>query len=318
MTVRGGRMRAADATGKELAMHAASAAARAFSAILRRILPLIVLAAGVMAAALGANIATSTEVRAEWAGDCGPGGEYGFFCSSVGEACSTVAGRLGEDFLGVDINAAGNYATCHTTPRLGGYTTFNTALSCPGGKVIDIGWGAGCAPPEPDLGPCPTCGGTPTGTGPGSPSGPVGGDGTGSGGNPVAVDNGNKYEAVTDYRSSGADTLEFTRYYNGLTTRRFNMGLRWRHNFSAILELPSGTTTKAHRPNGRVETFTSATGSDPWTPTLGGVVGRRWRPTTRWASFSPSRRKTAIRRPLNTRPAACPAFGRSPTATAAR
>ena len=242
--------------------------------------------AATLAGLLLVGLATSKEARAGWWG-CGGNG---FACTSIEESCidRTAANFPGETFLYYTMSSS-NRAACHTTPRLGGYTTFDTTSYCPG-QLSNTGRADGCQDwEEPDdFGPCPTCGaGTPTGTGPGSPSGPVGGGGGSPGGNPITLSNGNKFQAVTDYRSSGTDVLEFTRYYNSLSWAKPNMGWGWRHNFSAGLHLESATATWVHRPEGGIERFTSADGNNPWVAQKGGIVGRFAKTSTGWTYTRP-------------------------------
>ena len=230
-------------------MHAASAAvrvsaARAFTTILHRALPLIVLAAVLV----GGSFATSREAQAEWWGYCGAGS--GYQCDSVAAACESIAAPGGSNVTGIVIWAS-DAADCYFDR-----TPFKalTRATCPGGYVNNIGRGPGCQKwEEPEgLGPCATCGGTSTGTGSGSPAGPVGGTGDSSGGNPLTLSNGNKFQSVTDYRSSGPDALELTRYYNGLSWINSLMGLGWRHNFQTSLHIYSSTGIWVHRPDGRL------------------------------------------------------------------
>ena len=230
------------------------------------------------------GLATSKEARAGWWG-CG-----GFECTSVVESCTQKAAEWGEIFL-YYTSTGYNTATCHTTPRLGGYTTFGTVLYCAADELYNPGRAGGCQKwEEPDtFGPCPTCGvPSPTPTGPGSPGGPVGGSGGASTPNPITLSNGNKVLVVTDYRSSGADALEFTRYYNSLSWTTPNMGYGWRHNFSANVYLESATTIRLRRNDGRIERFISANGNNPWVAEKGGIVGRLAKTATGWTYTHPN------------------------------
>jgi len=66
--------------------------------------------------------------------------------------------------------------------------------------------------------------------------------------NPINIANGNKFQAETDYPSSGASTLSFTRAYNSLD------GL-WRHNHSTHLRI-AGTSIALVMAHGRESLFT--------------------------------------------------------------
>jgi len=71
-------------------------------------------------------------------------------------------------------------------------------------------------------------------------------------GNPINTANGNKFQAETDYPSSGASTLSFTRAYNSLD------GL-WRHNHSTHLRV-AGANLVLVMAHGR-ESFFTVSGS---------------------------------------------------------
>ncbi len=95
----------------------------------------------------------------------------------------------------------------------------------------------------------------------GSPCGPGGC----SAGDPIAVGIGNVYEQVTDYKTSGQNTLGFTRYYNSMgktqnpNTLATTLGTNWRSNFDRYLTIVSGisgTSVVAERPDGQAVTFT--------------------------------------------------------------
>jgi len=85
--------------------------------------------------------------------------------------------------------------------------------------------------------------------------------------NPINTANGNKYQAETDYPSSGASTLNFTRTYNSLD------GL-WRHNHSTYLRLAGTPVVKAAlvMAHGRESFFTVSGTTVTASPTELGVL----------------------------------------------
>lgn len=121
------------------------------------------------------------------------------------------------------------------------------------------------------LGPCgaATGGGSSTGTGGstsatspledlGDPSSIAGDCGCSE---PVNLATGNVYYEVTDYRTAGANPLQFTRYYNSLAAASGNtfaamLGPDWRSNYDRYLRFVSSTSVIAERPDGQQVTFT--------------------------------------------------------------
>jgi len=83
-------------------------------------------------------------------------------------------------------------------------------------------------------------------------------------GNPINSANGNKYQAETDYPSSGASTLNFTRTYNSLD------GL-WRHNHSTYLRF-AGANLALVMAHGRESFFTVSGTTVTASPTELGVL----------------------------------------------
>lgn len=85
---------------------------------------------------------------------------------------------------------------------------------------------------------------------------------------PVNLATGNLYYEVTDYRTAGANPLQFTRYYNSLgaasaTTLATSLGTNWRSNYDRYLQLSSSSSVIAERPNGQQVTF--ALNGGTWT-----------------------------------------------------
>jgi len=85
--------------------------------------------------------------------------------------------------------------------------------------------------------------------------------------NPINAANGNKYQAETDYPSSGASTLGFTRTYNSLD------GL-WRHNHSTYLRISGSPAFKVSlvMAHGRESFFTVSGTTVTASPTELGVL----------------------------------------------
>ncbi len=70
--------------------------------------------------------------------------------------------------------------------------------------------------------------------------------------------NGNMFEAVTDYSSSGMHPLAFARYYNNgasVTSFAHSLGQNWRSNYDRYLDILSPTVVAAERPTGQVLGF---------------------------------------------------------------
>lgn len=89
-----------------------------------------------------------------------------------------------------------------------------------------------------------------------------GGTGVAGVGDPINVVTGNVFEQVQDYRTAGQNPLGFTRYYNSQQTAynpgtpAVTLGANWRSNFDRYLNIVSGSTVTAERPDGQVITFT--------------------------------------------------------------
>lgn len=90
-------------------------------------------------------------------------------------------------------------------------------------------------------------------------------------GEPVNLATGNVYYEVTDYKTAGANPLQFTRSYNSLGAASGNtfaamLGPNWRSNYDRYLRFVSSTSVIAERPDGQQVTFTlngSAWTTDP-------------------------------------------------------
>ena len=91
------------------------------------------------------------------------------------------------------------------------------------------------------------------------------GDPTGPGeclcGDPINIGNGNLFEMITDYQTSGQNPLAFVRYYNGRAGSiaiAATLGLNWRSNFDRHLRIVSPSSVIVERQSGRQLTFALA------------------------------------------------------------
>ena len=85
-------------------------------------------------------------------------------------------------------------------------------------------------------------------------------------GDPISAGNGNMFDEVTDYQTTGPNQLTFTRYYNSLTapnTFAVTLGGAWRSNYDRYLRLSSATSVTAERADGQQVLFTLTNGA--WT-----------------------------------------------------
>lgn len=87
-------------------------------------------------------------------------------------------------------------------------------------------------------------------------------------GDPVTLGTGNLFEQVTDYTTTGANPLAFTRYYNSQSnlvnaTFAVTLGVNWRHNYDRYL-LVSPLSVVAERGDGQQVTFNLTSGK--WIP----------------------------------------------------
>ena len=82
-------------------------------------------------------------------------------------------------------------------------------------------------------------------------------------GDPINLSNGNIFEHVKDYATTGANPLSFERYYNSFgdqSSSAVALGQNWRSTFDRYLRI-SGNTIIAERADGQELTFTSTNGS---------------------------------------------------------
>lgn len=80
-----------------------------------------------------------------------------------------------------------------------------------------------------------------------------------SSGDPINIGNGNVFEYLVDYKTSGANPLSYIRYYNSLassTTYASTLGANWRSNYDRYLRIVSATSVTAERADGQQIPFT--------------------------------------------------------------
>ncbi|MEO3430533.1 RHS repeat-associated core domain-containing protein [Pelagibius sp. CAU 1746] len=209
--------------------------------------------------------------EASWSGykngqNCVPDGSpLGGTCETVADACeswalyrTTWVRRIEHHY---DSNGQITGATCVIRHFLAVGQDFRdpTYPSCPAGYEVNGNAASGCqlAVPERALGQCDKCRSQSL-AGMGDPDlGPTVG-------NPISLATGNKFQAVTDYRSGGAHPLSFTRYYNSQSKITGVMGPAWRHGFERRLAFVSGSRTNYYAADGKVYIFNKV-GSD-WQP----------------------------------------------------
>ncbi len=121
-----------------------------------------------------------------------------------------------------------------------------------GGGTGGTGGGA-TAPPAPKA----------NGKNLGNPSNVPGGF---SRGDPISAANGNMFDEVTDYQTTGPNQLRFIRYYNSLTAATafaVTLGSNWRSNYDRYLRIASASSVTAERADGQQVVFTLTNGA--WT-----------------------------------------------------
>ena len=82
-------------------------------------------------------------------------------------------------------------------------------------------------------------------------------------GDPISVATGNVHEEVTDYTTAGANSLQFTRYYNSIgntVTSATALGSHWRSVYDRYLDFISSSSIIVERPDGKVLSFTLTSG----------------------------------------------------------
>ena len=145
---------------------------------------------------------------------------------------------------------AGFYCTGgYNNPNLGAGAVYELVCQsgCPGSS------GGGTAPPAPKV----------NGKNLGNPSNVPGNY---SRGDPISAANGNVFDEVTDYQTTDANQLSFTRYYNSLTAPTafsVTLGPNWRSNYDRYLRIASASSVTAERADGQQVVFTLTNGA--WT-----------------------------------------------------
>ena len=154
-------------------------------------------------------------------------------------AWTLVPGMAGSDTIRFDLALAGAYfidtfgacsASAGSGPGSGSESEFDKSLGNP-----------------KDNSGCPLCGDLPSG-------------------DPIDVGTGNMFEQISDYQTSGANPLGFTRYYNSMgdaKTFATTLGTNWRSNYDRYLRIVSASSVTAERADGQQVNFTSKSGA--WT-----------------------------------------------------
>ena len=191
-----------------------------------------------------------TQAEAEWSGastTCpSDNGGLGATCPTYSAACDSWAAFYKSEPEVLQIIPFSTGYTCKVKHWFGtAIASVPTFPACGPGEEVNVNLASGCQPHDGSE--CPNCE-----------------NGNPSEGNPIAVSNGNKFDQVTDFETSGPDALRFIRYYNSYEKQEHPLGLGWRSNFDRGLEFLSSTITLAFRADGREVVFTLIGGV--WTP----------------------------------------------------
>lgn len=82
-------------------------------------------------------------------------------------------------------------------------------------------------------------------------------------GDPINIGSGNVYQQVTDYHTTGANRLQFTRYYNSLSagsTYAASLGKNWRSTFDRYVRINSSNYVVLERADGKQLEFVLTNG----------------------------------------------------------
>jgi YD repeat-containing protein len=118
---------------------------------------------------------------------------------------------------------------------------------CPTGLVPDVNTPSGCAPvamPGKLIGGGSCNCGAPDSLG------------NAFGGEPINIASGNMFYSVTDYKTAGQNTLDFTRYYNSRGNALAELGANWRSTYDRFIWLYSSSSVGVQRADGQTLTFT--------------------------------------------------------------
>ncbi len=187
--------------------------------------------------------------HAEWSGastTCPSSGGLGGTCPTYQAACDSWAAFYKAPPELIRIIPFSTGYTCEVKHWFGsGNALVPTYPACGPGEKVNVKLPSGCQKHEGSE--CPTCK-----------------KGNPSVGNPIAVSNGNKFDQVTDFETTGPDALRFVRSYNSYETHEQSLGLGWRSNFDRLLTFPSSTITQVVRADGQEIDFVLTNGI--WTP----------------------------------------------------
>jgi YD repeat-containing protein len=84
------------------------------------------------------------------------------------------------------------------------------------------------------------------------------------GGEPINIASGNMFYSVTDYKTAGQNTLDFTRYYNSRGNALAELGANWRSTYDRFIWFYSSGSIGVQRADGQTLTFTL--NGSTWTP----------------------------------------------------
>ncbi len=84
------------------------------------------------------------------------------------------------------------------------------------------------------------------------------------GGEPINSASGNMFYSVTDYKTAGQNTLDFTRYYNSRGNASAELGANWRSTYDRFIWFYSSSSVGVQRADGQTLTFTL--NGSTWTP----------------------------------------------------
>ncbi len=88
--------------------------------------------------------------------------------------------------------------------------------------------------------------------------------GNAAAGEPINIASGNMFYSVTDYKTAGQNTLDFTRYYNSRDNGLAELGANWRSTYDRFIWFYSSSSVAVQRADGQFLTFTLI--GSTWTP----------------------------------------------------
>lgn len=76
------------------------------------------------------------------------------------------------------------------------------------------------------------------------------------GGEPINIASGNMFYSVTDYKTAGQNTLDFTRYYNSRGNALAELGANWHSTYDRFIWFYSSSSVDVQRADGQTLRFT--------------------------------------------------------------